>query len=258
MEFCPKEDIENLWKRYHETRSQDYRDRLIDHYLYLVKYSVGKIASALPSHLTHRDLYSYGVSGLIKAVEKFDLLRNKKFENYASFIIRASVIDELRKSDWVPRSVHQKATKLSKSMEILRDRLGREPSDKDLAEHLGISENELLSWFSSVRPIVIISLNETICRDNDSLGVNLVERLIDGKAEDGFKMAEKKEYFVILSHAIEALEYKEKQILRLYYYDDLILKEIANRLGISESRVSQIHSKALIKLKSSLKSLFET
>lgn len=257
MESKNEDAVEKLWSGYLKTGNQNYRDLLIDHYLYLVKLSVGKMLSYLPSHIALKDLYSFGVSGLIKAVEKFDVQRNKKFEHYACFVIKAAIIDELRKADWVPRSVYQKANKIKKSMEVLRARLGREPFDKEIAEFLTISENELMDWFIAVRPISVVSLNQMIFQDEDS-NLNWEDKLVDSKAENGLKIAEKKEYSSILARAIEGLDEKEKQVLKLYYYDDLVLKEIANVIGVTESRISQIHSKALIKLKSSLKSLFET
>ncbi|AAP05175.1 FliA/WhiG family RNA polymerase sigma factor [Chlamydia caviae] len=247
------QNISEIWELYWETQEIEYRDTLIDFYLHLVKCVVHRLISGMPSHVKTEDLYASGVEGLVRAVERFDPEKSRRFEGYALFLIKAAIIDDLRKQDWVPRSVHQKANKLSEAMDTLRQSLGREPTDGDLCEYFQISQQELSGWFISARPALIISLNEErpSLSDGES-GVALEERIPDERAETGYDIVDKKEFSSFLANAIEGLEEKERKVMALYYYEELVLKEIGKILGVSESRVSQIHSKALIKLRAAL------
>lgn len=251
-----KKAIEDLWKKYRETGRADYRDELISHYLYLVKYVVGRLGAGLPAYIKLDDLYSSGVTGLIKSIEKYDSSRNSKFESYAVLLIKGAIIDEMRELDWIPRSVHQKANQIACAQQKLQQELGREPTDEELSSHMGLTEEELDNLLLRVRPAIFIPLNgETSNHDEDH--APLSERLADVKAETSFQIANKNECANILANAIDELPDQERKVLTYYYYDELMLKEIGKIMGLSESRISQIHTKALLKLKGRLRSFVE-
>lgn len=247
-----KEAVKDLWKLYHETGKTEYRDELIVGYLYLVKFAVGRVATGLPKHLKLEDLYSAGVTGLIRAVEKYDITRNSKFESYAILLIKGSIIDELRELDWIPRSIHQKANQIANAQKQLQQELGREPTDEELSSHMGLSEKELEELLLRVRPAILIPLNSEISPHDEDV-TTLSERIADTKAETSFEIAKRNECAHILAKAIEALPDQERQVLTLYYYEELMLKEIGKIMGLSESRISQIHTKALLKLRTRLR-----
>ncbi|ANH79102.1 FliA/WhiG family RNA polymerase sigma factor [Candidatus Chlamydia sanziniae] len=253
MKTQEPQNISAIWNLYWETQEIEYRDILIESYLPLVKSVVHRLIIGMPAHVKTEDLYASGIEGLVRAVERYDPEKSRRFEAYAVFLIKAAIIDDLRKQDWVPRSVHQKANKLAQAMDSLRQSLGKEPTDLELSEYLNISQQELAGWFASARPALIISLNEEKPSHSDeSSGIALEERIPDMRAETGYDVVNKKEFASFLSSAIQALEERERQVMALYYYEELMLKEIGKVLGVSESRVSQIHSKALIKLRSAL------
>lgn len=249
-----KKALEDLWKRYHQTGKTEYRDELIVQYLYLVKFVVGRLGASLPAHVKLDDLYSSGVTGLIRAVEKFDPSKNSKFESYAILLVKGAIIDELRELDWIPRSVHQKANKIASAQALLQQKLGRDPTDSEISKHLGISEEEFSDLLHRVRPAVLIPLNgETCGQDEECMPIS--ERIPDVKAETSFEIADRNEFSSILEEAIANLPDQERRVLILYYYEGLMLKEIGQVMQISESRVSQIHTKALLKLRGRLKSI---
>lgn len=245
--------VKDLWKRYHETGKTEYRDELIVQYLYLVKYVVGRLGSGLPPHVKLDDLYSSGVTGLIKSIEKYDIARNSKFESYAILLIKGAIIDEMRELDWIPRSVHQKANKIANAQQKLQQELGRDPTDEELSSHMGLSEEELGDLLNRVRPAILISLNGEMIHDEEN--APLAERIADSRAETSFEIADRNECAALLAEAIETLPEQEKRVLTLYYYEELMLKEIGRIMGLSESRISQIHTKALLKLRSRLRSV---
>lgn len=244
--------IQELWSRFKVSSCEDIRDELILHYLFLVKFVVGRIGANLPSHIKLDDLYSSGVTGLIKAIAKFDVTKNNKFETYATFLIKGAMIDELRKLDWIPRSVHQKANKLSNAQNSLQQSLGRDPTDEELSGFLGISEQQLDELLARVRPAILIPLNAQIDNSDEDISP-LMERIADSNAELSSEVLERRESTDILEKAIATLPEQEQQVLHLYYYEELVLKDIGKILGVSESRVSQIHTKAVLKLRSRLK-----
>lgn len=254
--FVKTQDLADTWQLYWATKEIHHRDFLIEAYLPLVKNVAHRLAAGMPSHVKIEDLYASGVEGLVRAVERFDPEKSKRFESYALFIIKAAIIDDLRKQDWIPRSVYQKAHRLADAMDSLRQMLGKEPTDGDLCEYLNISQQELSQWFSSSRPALVLSLNDDFSCQDDDEGLALEERIADERAETGYDVIRKKEAISILTEALLSLDEKERQVMALYYYDDLVLKEIGKILGVSESRVSQIHSKALLKLRGALSSLF--
>ncbi len=241
-----------LWKRY-KAGKPEARDELIVQYLHLVKFVVGRVASGLPGYVKLDDLYSSGVTGLIKAVEKFDLAKNIKFETYAILLIKGAIIDELRKLDWIPRSVHQKANLIASAQATLQQTLGRDHTDSELSAHLGLSEEGLGELLERVRPAILISLDAESMNDDDEEGMSISERIADAKAPTSFEVAHRNEFCQLLERAVSDLPEQERQVLVLYYYEEMMLKEIGKVLGVSESRVSQIHTKALLKLRTKLK-----
>ncbi len=244
--------ITELWKKYTQTGKEELRDELIVQHLSLVKCVVGRMGSSLPSHVKLDDLYCSGVTGLVRAVEKFDPTKNSKFESYATLLIKGAIIDELRELDWIPRSIHQKANLLSEAQEVLQQKLGREPTDQELSSHLGLNEEEYGELLLRVRPAILISLNVQVSQ-NDEENTSIGERIADIKAETSFEAADRKEFAALLESAISDLPAQERQVLTHYYYEELMLKEIGKIMGVSESRVSQIHTKALLKLRGRLK-----
>lgn len=249
-----KEETNELWEQYLRLKKVEDRDELIVHYLFLVKYVVGRLGTAYPSHVKLDDLYSSGVTGLVRAVEKFDPAKNRKFESYAIMLIKGAIIDELRELDWIPRSVHQKANWINGAQEELHQKLGREPTDHELSHHMGLEEQELSEMIDRVRPAVLIPLNaEASSSEEDS--TTMSEKIPDLKASTGLDVAKQKECARLVEKALSQLSEQEQKVLTLYYYEDLMLKEIGKILGVSESRISQIHTKALLKLRGRLGTL---
>lgn len=244
--------VESLWKKWMTSGDISLRDDLIVHYLFLVKWVVSRLIADLPTHIKVDDLYSSGMSGLIRAVEKYDPTKKSKFESYAILLIKGAIIDELRKLDWIPRSIHQKANWIAAGQVHLQQKLGREPTDSELSHHLEISEEEFSEILSKIRPIVLVPLNANLVDDEEG-GSSLADRIPDQNSLKSSEIVHKKEFAHLLEKALNTLQPQERQVLVLYYYDDLMLKEIGKVLGVSESRVSQIHSKALLKLRGQLK-----
>lgn len=246
--------VEELWQNFQSSGKSDDRDKLIVNYLSLVKLAVGRVAAGLPSHIKMDDLYSSGVTGLIRAVEKYDPSKGGKFEGYASLLIKGSIIDELRELDWIPRSVHQKANMITAAQDALQQKLGRDPSDAELASHLGLSVSELNELCARVRPAILIPLNAELTNEDDE-STSISEKIPDDSVETGYEAAERREFNALVEKAIDGLPEKERRVLVLYYFEELMLKEIGKILGVSESRVSQIHTKALLKLRGRLRHL---
>ena len=244
--------IAQLWTEYKETRTRESRDRLIVHYSPLVKYVAGRVAVGLPHNVEQSDLVSYGVFGLIDAIEKFDTSRNIKFETYAIARIKGAMIDELRSIDWVPRSVRAKARSVEKAYTKLEGKLLRTPTDAEIAEEMGIAEPELQAIFNQVSFVGIVALDEMLSVTGErgeatSLGETLPDRT-DGPVA-AYEVEEMKQ---ILARAINRLQDREKIVLTLYYYEGLTLAEIGEVLGVTESRVCQIHTKAVLQLRGRL------
>jgi RNA polymerase sigma factor FliA len=242
--------IEGLWQEYKESGRRDLRDRLILHYSPLVKFVAGRVAVGLPQNVEQSDLVSYGIFGLIDAIEKFDLDRGYKFETYAIARIKGAILDELRSVDWVPRSVRAKARSLEKAYAKLESELHRTPSDAELAEELGLTEEQLQTQLSQISFIGLVALDEMLSVGGDrGESLTLGDTIAD--AEAGPVAAyEVEEMRQILAEAINRMPEREKIVLTLYYYEGLTLAEIGEVLGVTESRVCQIHTKAVIQLRS--------
>ncbi len=245
------EVISRIWEDYKQTAAPAARDRLIVHYSPLVKYVAGRVASGLPQSVDQADLVSYGIFGLIDAIDKFETSRGIKFETYAITRIRGAIIDELRSLDWVPRSVRNKARQVERAYASLEHRLLRTPSDEEVAAEMGISKDELQQTFTQISFVGLVALDEVMGRA-DGQSQTLGDTLADtGEGPVGaFEGVEIKQ---ILAAAINRLGDREKMVLTLYYYEGLTLAEIGKVLGVTESRVCQIHTKAVLQLRSRIK-----
>lgn len=246
-------NLDALWKEYKEAGSKVAKDKLLVEYAYMVKYVAQRIAVNLPSSVELDDLMSAGILGLIKAVETFEVERGFKFETFAGHKIRGAILDELRSLDWVPRSVRQKSREVQRVYAKLENKLGRTPYDDEVCEELGVSMKEYENLLTEITPTTIISLEESMPdRDADSKAIRIIDTIEDPGSDNPLKELGFAEVKNILKEAIGNLPEKEKLVIALYHYEELTLKEIGVVLDISESRVSQIHSKAILKLRAKL------
>jgi RNA polymerase sigma factor for flagellar operon FliA len=245
--------IADLWREFKDTKDQSLRERLILHYSPLVKYVAGRVGVGLPPNIEQADLVSYGIFGLIDAIEKFDLARAIKFETYAISRIKGAIIDELRAIDWIPRSVRYKAREVEKAYAALEARLHRTPTEPEVAQELSISLEDLHAIFSQVSFVNVVALDELLNvggERGDKL--SLVDTLEDTKAEDPVMAFETEETKYLLAKAINTLPEREKIVVTLYYYEGLTLAEIGQVLGVTESRICQMHTKAVLQLRGKL------
>jgi len=251
VEESEQEVVDHLWQEYKRTGDQRLRDELIVQYSPLVKFVAGRVSVGLPHTIEQADLVSYGMFGLIDAIEKFDPERAIKFETYAITRIKGAIIDELRSVDWVPRSVRSKARSVEQAYAQLESTLLRTPTDAEVAAELGISEADLQQIFTQISFVGIVALDEVISGGGSDRGegsTTLAQTLAD--REDGPVVAyEVEEMKQVLASAINRLGDREKIVLSLYYYDSLTLAEIGRVLGVTESRVCQIHTKAVLQLR---------
>lgn len=246
-------DVSINWVQYKEKNDIDARDDLIIHYAHLVKYVANRLAINLSSVVEVDELISYGIEGLIDAIEKYDHKRNIKFETYAITRVRGSMIDGLRAMDWVPVSVRQKSKELEKTYTKLEGELGRAATDAEVAQELGLTINEFANLLREVAANTIISLDDFIPGDDgDDKKKRIVDLLEDHNATDALQLLEISEVKELLAKTIARLPEKEKKVVYLYYYEGLTLKEIGMVLGLSESRISQLHTKAILRLRGSL------
>ncbi|MGI5921716.1 MAG: FliA/WhiG family RNA polymerase sigma factor [Syntrophomonadaceae bacterium] len=247
------DNLSRLWVQYKECQDIDARDELIIHYAHMVKYVANRLAINLSTLADKDELISYGIEGLIDAIEKFDPKRNIKFETYAITRIKGSMIDGLRAMDWVPVSIRQKSKELEKTYAALEARLGRAATDMEVAAELGISIDALAVLLREVASTTIISLDDFLPGDDgEEKKKRIVDVLEDDKANNGLEMAELLEVKQLLAASISRLPEKEKKVVFLYYYEGLNLKEIGAVLNLSESRISQLHTKAILRLRGSL------
>jgi len=255
MRQDPKTDVSAYWAAYESSQDIAARDALILNYSPLVKYVAGRISSNLPRNVETADLISYGVFGLIDAIDRYDTERGIKFETYAIARIKGAILDELRSLDWVPRSVRSRAREIEKTYIVLENRLRRLPSDAEVAAEMGISERELQALFTKLSYTSVVSFDELWTSNGDSDGRPHVYATIkDEAADDPVTTFEAVELKQILATAIDRLPEREKTVVALYYYEGLTLKEIGVILGVTESRVSQLHTKAVLRLRARLRS----
>lgn len=246
-------ELRDLWKKYKADGDRNARERLVLAYSPLVKYVAGKMGSGLPSYVDDADLISYGLTGLISAIERFEPSREIKFETYAMSRIKGSIIDELRSMDWVPRSVRMRAREFERANAKLEHKLHRAPTDQELADELDVSPDELQEHIQQISNSAVIALDELWSVSDASGGqVSLLDTIEDPNAADPEKSFDAVNVKEQVAEAISRLPEREKLVIALYYYENLTLREIGEVLGVTESRVSQLHTKAVLRLKSRL------
>jgi len=246
------QSVEELWAEFKATADRPARDRLILHYSPLVKYVAGRVASAMPNHVDYADLVSYGILGLIDAIEKFDPSRAIKFETYGVPRVRGAILDELRSIDWVPRSVRAKARAVDSAYAKLEGSLGRSPTDRELADELEMTTDDLDDILRQTSRAGLLQLDDVLFRQGGSGGQTLGDTLQD-KGDAPGATIELEETRRQLAKAIQRLGDRERKVLTLYYYEGLNLAEIGEILGVTESRACQIHTKAVLHLRQRLR-----
>lgn len=247
-----EQDIMQLWQQYKsQPGNPQLREKLILRYLHLVRYVVSRLPISLPVSIAQEDLVSYGTMGLMEAVERYDLSRGLKFETYAVTRIRGAIIDQLRFQDWVPRGVRKRAKDASDAMARLEERLGRPPTEDELAEELGVSKSKLKVILAESSNL-LISLDETRGDEPGSSALSLMDLVEDKNSPDPQAELETGELRSRLAQAIGKLPEREKLLIALYYHENMTLKEIGEVISVSESRVCQLHAQAILRLRGAL------
>jgi RNA polymerase sigma factor for flagellar operon FliA len=246
---------DELWLLYKKNRDPQIRDAFIRQYAPLVKYVAGKVAQGMPHNVEFDDLVGFGVFGLLDAIAKYDPDKAVKFKTYAVTRIRGAIFDELRSIDWVPRSVRQKTKEIEEAVVNLEAKLGRPANDNEIAGSLGVSEEELQQTLLKISGTSVLSLNDVWYLGDDSDKISIGESIESPASMNPDTIVEKDEIKRVIVQAINELPDKEKKVLVLYYYEDLTLKEIGQVLDVTESRVSQLHTKAILRLRTKLTSL---
>lgn len=239
-----------LWEEYAKAQSPELREKIILEYAPLVKVVAGRLSMYLGYNVEYEDLVSYGIFGLIDAIDKFDCMKDVKFETYASLRIRGAILDQIRKMDWIPRTIRQKQKKIDSVIREIEARSGRNATDEEIAEGLGISGDEYVEWQSQMKITNVVSLNEFL--EQGSEVSNEASHTKSAQFDSPEEVVERDELKRILAEALELLTEKERKVIVLYYYEELTLKEISSILEVSESRISQLHTRALQKMKAKL------
>lgn len=239
---------QKIWEEYSKKKTPELREKIIIEYAGLVKLVAGRLSMYLGYNVEYDDLVSYGIFGLIDAIDKFDYTKGYKFETYASLRIRGAILDQIRKMDWIPRSIRQKQRKLENAYQSLEKRYGKNVTDDELARELDITVEELEDWQNQTKITNIISLDEFLDQGAESKSEQYFATTFDQPES----IVEKQELKEILIKVLDTLTEKEKKVIILYYYEDLTLKEISKIMEVSESRISQLHTKALQKMKAKL------
>ena len=237
-----------LWAEYAKNASPELREKIILEYAPLVKLVAGRLSMYLGYNVEYEDLCSYGIFGLIDAIDKFDATKDVKFETYASLRIRGSILDQIRKMDWIPRTVRQRQKMISQAISDIEAKTGKAASDEEVALALGISDDEYGSWQSQMQVTNVVSLDDFVEQGSDVAD----SRGLSSQIERPEEHIEKEELKKMLQEALTLLTEKERKVIVLYYYEELTLKEISNVLEVSESRVSQLHTKGLQKMKTKM------
>lgn len=243
-----EESLKKLWETYARTKESKIKEQLIIEYAQVVKYVAGRLSMYLGSNVEFDDLVGYGVFGLIDAIDKFDLEKGIKFETYASLRIRGAILDNIRKMDWIPRSVRKKQKSIEAAHQKLESEFDRYVEDEDMAAELGITVTDYHKWQEQTSALMLTSLEDHV----DKGGESKMEHIGRSRFDQPEASVEKKELKEMLIKAIESLTEKEKKVITLYYYEELTLKEISHIMGVSESRISQLHTKALGKMRLTL------
>jgi len=238
-----------LWTEYNKTKSADIREQLILEYAPLVKLVAGRLSMYLGFNVEYDDLVGYGIFGLIDAIDKFDLMKDVKFETYASLRIRGAILDQIRKMDWIPRTIRQRQKKIEAAIREIEKDGGHVATDAEIAAKMEISEDEYQNWQNQMKVTGVVSLNEFMDQGSDIPEDSNNRSSSFVKPEEA---VEKEELKKMLAESLELLTDKEKKVILLYYYEELTLKEISEVLEVSESRVSQLHTRALQKMREKL------
>lgn len=249
MDEQERQLAEGLWEQYAGSPSRELRDQLIVHYSPLVKYVASRVAAGLPQNVEQADLVSYGIFGLIDAIDKFDRTRGYKFETYAIARIKGAMLDELRSMDWVPRSVRTKAKRIEQANAKLEAKLGRVPTDEELADALDVTMDELETMLTKISFVGVVALDEMLSGGERGDSMTLGDTIPD-KGAGPVGSFEVEEMRQLLAESINSMSEREKTVLTLYYYEGLTLAEIGQVLGVTESRVCQIHTKSVLRLRS--------
>lgn len=255
MPINDEKEEDNLWDEFKKTKSPALRDKFIRQYMPLVKYVAGKVAVGMPNSVEYDDLVGFGQFGLLDAINKYDTSKNVKFKTYAVTRIRGAIFDELRKIDWVPRSVRQKSREIEDAVVTLESRLGRTATDSEIASSLNMSESEYHRTVMKVSGTSILSLNDVWYTGDDNDNMSIGNNIESPTSLNPDVIAEREEIRKVIAKAISELPEKEKMVIVLYYHEDLTFKEIGEVLEVSESRISQLHAKANERLKSKLTNL---
>lgn len=240
---------DGLWRRYHLTGEVELENALVEQYLPLVRTVVGRLAMSLPAHVSADDLHSAGLVGLLQAIRNFHTHKGASFETFARFRIRGAVLDELRRMDWVPRLVHDKARKIQNALSELEQRLGQPPSEEQMAKALGLSLTEYRAWLDEIRPVAFVCLDAVPATGTPD-GVNPHESIADETVDDPADSASRSELKELIAQRLRQLPPIQQKVLALYYFEDLRLREIAEAFNLTESRISQIHSQAILAIRS--------
>ena len=248
---------EELWVKYKQTKEIGIRDYFINKYSPLVKYVAGKVAVGKPGNIEYDDLVGYGVFGLIDAIEKFDPQKNVKFKTYAVTRIRGAIYDELRAIDFVPRSVRQKAKEVEQAINKIENRTGKVATDQEIADEMGIDIKEFYTTMTKISSTSVVSLSDSFYSGDDSDKITIQDTIESNSNHNPDVTVERDDVKELIVKAINELPDKERKVLVLYYYEDLTLKEIGEVLAVTESRVSQLHTKAIIRMKAKLAEIKE-
>jgi len=236
-----------LWEDYNRTQSAETREKIILEYAPLVKLVAGRLSMYLGYNVEYEDLVSYGIFGLIDAIDKFDFMKDVKFETYASLRIRGAILDQIRKMDWIPRTIRQKQKRIDAIIKEIELTTGKTATDEEIAKGLGISDEEYVEWQSQMKITNVVSLNEYMEQGSEVPAD--VNRHATARFDSPEENIEKEELKQVLEQTLQLLTEKERKVILLYYYEELTLKEISNVLEVSESRISQLHTRALQKMK---------
>ncbi|MBZ0268439.1 FliA/WhiG family RNA polymerase sigma factor [bacterium] len=248
------DNANELWQEYRNTRSHELREKLVLRYVTLVKYVAGRLAIGLPPSVQADDLISSGILGLMDAIDKYDLERDTRFETYAVTRIRGAILDELRALDWIPRSTRQKARKLENTYIELENSLGRAATTDEVAKKMNLSTSALYGLLDEVRSTNLVSLDEFVQGKDGDGQTRLVDAVEDRVSLDPTDRIDIEDLKDVMNGAILRLPPRERLVIALYYYEELTLKEIGSILNVSESRISQIHTKAIVRLRGKLRS----
>lgn len=239
-------NIDCLWIKYNKTKNQEIKKQLMENYIDIVKIVAGRMYNYYGSKIEYDDLLGYGILGLIDSIDKFDINKNVKFSTYAQIRIRGAIIDNIRKQDWIPRSLRKKSREVQDAIFFLENTLGKTPSNEEIAEKLEISLNELELLLSDISTFNVSSLDDIILNKTDYFSNASKEKSTPEL------LYEEKEMKEVLGSSIDSLKENEKLVISLYYYEELTYKEIGKIMELSESRISQIHSKSILKMKNFL------